>query len=292
MLNIRVLTMLLVATALLVPSFAFAEEWGEIRQATLNLNVREKPDKNSEHVLTLAKGQRVKTDFMNENGWIAVFNLNEAKRDISKAVGYANAKYLKVIPRKKIAPSSPSPQKPAKPVASTKSTAEARSGQGEVKAVVEETPTLDPIKVGVDPSRVPVKITSDRMTYDETGKVVSFVGNVVAEHGKLILWSDTLTAYLSSKSGKQYSADSVERIVAEGNVKAKKDTTEGTCGKLTYLVQKQLLTMEDEPLLQDGPNSLTGEVIKFHIQENRSEVVGGKKRVKAIFMTPDNMKVQ
>lgn len=291
MLQIRALTILLVVAALLAPSMAIAEGWGEIRQATLNLNVREKPDKNSEHVLTLAKGQRVKTDYMDDNGWIAVFNLNESKRDISRAVGYANAKYLKIVETKKV-PKSVVKPKSEKPVVSTKSTAEAKSGQGAVKATVADEPAIDPIKVGVDPTRVPVKITSDRMTYDESGKVVSFVGNVVAEHGKLTLWADTLSAYLSSKSGKKYSADSVERIVAEGNVKAKKDTTEGTCGKLTYFVERQLLKMEQDPLLQDGPNSLTGEVINFHVRENRSEVVGGTKRVKAIFMTPDNLKVQ
>lgn len=294
MLNVRALTILLALVALLLPSLAAAEEWGDIRQATLNLNVREKPNKNSEHVITLAKGQRVKTDFLTEDGWVAVFNLSETKRDLSKAVGYANAKYLKVIPRKKgaPAPASAPESKPAKPVVSTKKTASAQSGQGEVKATVEEKPTLDPIKVGVDPSRMPVKITSDRMTYDEAGKVVSFVGNVVAEHGQLTLWADKLSAFLASKSDKQFSADSVDRIVAEGNVKAKKDSTEGTCGKLTYYVNKQLLKMEQDPLLQDGPNSLTGEVINFHVRENRSEVVGGKKRVKAIFMTPEKMKVQ
>ena len=294
MLNLRALTILLALAALLLPSVAVAEEWGDIRQATLNLNVRAKPDRTSEHVLTLAKGQRVKTDFMDKDGWVAIFNLNESKRDISLAVGYANSKYLKIIPREQNAPapvSVPEPE-PAKPVVGTKSEAPSRSGQGEVKAVVEETPDIDPIKVGVDPSRIPVKISSDRMTYDESGKVVSFVGNVVAEHGKLTLWADRLSAYLASKTDKKFSADSVDRIVAEGNVKVKKESTEGTCGMLTYFVDRQLLRMEDQPLLQDGPNSLAGEIINFHIKENRSEVEGGKQRVKAIFMTPEKLKVQ
>ena len=294
MLNLRALTILLALTALLLPSFAAAEEWGEIRQATLNLNVRAKPDRASEHVLTLAKGQRVKTDFMDKDGWVAIFNMKESKRDISLAVGYANSKYLKLIPRKLHSPApvlAPKPE-PAKPVVSTKSEVPSRSGQGEVKAEVEEKPSIDPIKVGVDPSRIPVKISSDRMTYDESGKVVSFVGNVVAEHGKLTLWADRLSAYLASKSDKKFSADSVDRIVADGNVKIKKDSTEGTCGRLTYFVERQLLKMEDKPLLLDGPNSLAGEVINFHIRENRSEVEGGEQRVKAIFMTPEKLKVQ
>ncbi len=287
--NLRALTMLIILAALLAPSFAVAEEWGEIRQASVNLNVRARPHRTAEHVITLAKGQRVKTDFLNDDGWIAVFNLNETERDPARAVGYANAKYLVVVPREEPTATRTAPDQP---VVAVKEEPAAQSGEGEVKALVEERPAIDPIRVGVDPSRMPVKITSDRMTYDESGKVISFVGNVVAEHGQLTLWADRLSAFLASSSDRKFSADSVERIVAEGNVKAKKESTEGSCGKLTYFVERQLLRMEDEPLLQDGPNSLTGEVINFDIRENRSEVEGGSKRVKAIFMTPENLKVQ
>lgn len=259
-----------------------AQGWGEIREATLNLNVREKRTPRSEHVVTLAKGQRVKVDFL-KDGWVAVFNLNESKRDESRAIGYANTKYLKVVEVEQSAPVKPAPVKEPENI---------KSGEGEIKATVATKPPPDPIEVGIDPSRIPVKITSDRMVYDEKGKVVSFVGNVVAEHGKLTLWAKKLSAYFSS-SGNKIGADSVDKIVAEGDVRVKKEKMEGTCGKLTYFVEKQLLKMEQNPMLQDGPNSLTGEIINFHVRDNRSEVIGGKgQRVKAIFLTPGKMKVQ
>jgi lipopolysaccharide export system protein LptA len=275
--TVRHTGILLMLALLLVPARALAQDWGEVREATVNLNVRKAPEPGAEHVVTLAKGQRVRTDFP-KNGWLAVFELGEKDRDPAKAVGYANAKYLKVVKAGKAE---------AKPAAAPRKD----SGEGEVKAQVAETPPA-PIPVGVDPSRMPVKITSDRMTYDETGKVISFVGHVVATHGELTLWADKLSAYLASSTDKKFSADSVDRIVAEGNVRAKKGTTEGTCGMLTYLVGPQLLKMEQNPKLQDGPNSLTGEVINFHIKDDRSEVIGGKQRVKAVFMTPGNLKVQ
>lgn len=287
--NIYALTTLLLLVVLTLPSVVMAEEWGEIREATVNLNVRERPDKESEHILTLAKGQRVKVDFI-KNGWATIFNLTEADRDQSKAIGYANVKYLELV----VVP-TPEPVlvPPEKTSVQPEVVVNAKSGDGEVKASAAVAPKDDPAEIGIDPSRMPVKISSDRMTYDESGKVVSFVGNVVAEHGQLTLWANNLSAYLSSKSGKKFTADSVDRIIAEGDVKAQKGTAEGTCGKLTYFVNDQLLQMEQNPLLQDGPNSLTGEIIKFNIKDNRSEVVGGKgQRVKAIFMTPGNMKVQ
>lgn len=272
----------MVLTFLTVP--VCAEEWGEIRETTLNLNVREKRNPKSEHVVTLAKGQRVKVDFLKDN-WFAVFNLNETVRDESRAIGYANNKYLKVVKVENSQPVSPVPAPVVVPE-------DVKSGEGEIKATVATTPPPDPIKVGIDPSRIPVKITSDRMIYDENGKVVSFVGNVVAEHGQLTLWASKLSAFFSS-NGKKIGADSVDKIIAEGSVRVKKENTEGTCGKLTYQVEEQILKMEQNPLLQDGPNSLTGEVINFHVRDNRSEVIGGKgQRVKAIFMTPGNLKVQ
>ena len=278
--TVRHTGILLMLALLLVPARVRAQDWGEVREATVNLNVRKAPDPGAEHVVTLAKGQRVRTDFP-QNGWLAVFELGQKDRDQAKAVGYANAKYLKVVEAVKNEPEAPPAPAPKKD-----------SGEGELTAPVAETPPPAPIPVGMDPSRMPVKINSDRMTYDETGKVISFVGNVVATHGELTLWADRLSAYLSSQTDKKYSADSVDRIVAEGSVRAKKGTTEGTCGRLTYLVAPQLLKMEENPKLQDGPNSLTGEVINFHIKDDRSEVIGGEQRVKAVFMTPGNMKVQ
>ena len=289
-----------IGLALLLAAFfassALAADWGEIREAEVNLNVRAERDRKSGHVMTLGKGERVKCDFL-KNGWIAIFDLDEPERDEQKAVGYANIKYLKLVvgaaPKAAQAPVAAPAAAPAAKTEPQQPAAVEPEGEGEVMAPVAESAPPDPIKIGVDPSKMPVQISSDRMIYDENGKVVSFVGNVVAEHGELTLWAQKLSAYFSSSSGKKFSVDSVDRIVAEGNVRAKKGKTEGEAQKVTYYVGKQLLTMEGDPVLRDGPNSLTGGVINFNIRENRSEVVRDKdKRVRAIFMTPAKMKGQ
>ena len=267
-----------------------ADDWGEIRAAKLNLNVRDARSPKGNHVVTLTKGEQIKCDFL-KNGWVAVFNLDEVVRDEKNAIGYANIKYLALVSKPKAAQQPVAAEKA--PEAEEPKVVASPEGPGEIKASVVDSEPPDPIKIGVDPSKMPVQIASDRMTYDENGKVVSFVGNVVAEHGELKLWAERLSAYFSSKSGKKFSVDSVDRIVAEGNVRAKKGKTEGECRKVTYFVDKQLLTMEGDPVLRDGPNSLTGGVINFHVRENRSEVIRDKdKRVKAIFMTPARIKGQ
>lgn len=145
---------------------------------------------------------------------------------------------------------------------------------------------------------VPVKITSDTMTYTQKGDQVVFKGSVYVIRQDIELWSDTLTVFLekkeSSKNATQSVVDeqgSIKKIIAQGNVRIKADKGRtGTCGKATYEADKDLLTMEIDPILMEGANKIQGEVIKLYIKENRSEVLGGKGRVEAIFNTKGEVK--
>jgi lipopolysaccharide export system protein LptA len=140
---------------------------------------------------------------------------------------------------------------------------------------------------------VPVKITSDTMTYTQAGDQVVFKGSVYVIRQDIELWSDVLTVLLEKKDGPKNATQSVaaeqgsiKKIIAQGNVRIKADNGRtGTCGKATYEADKDLLTMEDNPVLMEGANKIQGEVIKLFIKESRSEVLGGKGRVEAIFNT-------
>ena len=154
-----------------------------------------------------------------------------------------------------------------------------------------------PVVPGETPSatteaQTPVKITADRMTYVEKDRKVTFSGNVQAEHEGLQLWATTLSAYFTEAGkGAKDVADNIERIVADGGVKMKKEKSEGTCQTLIYFVKDGVLRMEGNPRLNDGANSVAGEVIKFYVKDNRSEVLGGQnKRVEAIFRVPEGAK--
>jgi lipopolysaccharide export system protein LptA len=141
---------------------------------------------------------------------------------------------------------------------------------------------------------VPVKITSDNMRYTQKGDQVVFSGSVHVIRENIEMWSDTLTVLLEKKQGGESAgatpADqqgSIRKIVAQGNVRLKSDRDRsGTCAKATYDAKSELLTLEGEPVLMEGANKIQGEVIKLYLKENRSEVLGGKQRVEAIFNTP------
>ncbi len=268
----------------LIAGSATAKGWGEIREAVSDLNVRDGRTPQNNHRITLVKGQRVKVDF-EKNGWVAVFDLDETVRDERRAAGYANVKYLRLVAEDPDGFQQKSGE-------TQKTVAKVAGGGAKAKGGVAVPLSKDSSTVATGAKGTPVQITSDRMVYDESGKIVSFVGHVVAKHGQLALWADSLSAYLTSGAKKKGSSVSIGRIIAQGNVRIKKETMRGACGKLTYHVVSQVIRMEEHPMLKEGENSLTGDVITFDVRSNRSEVVGGQgKPVQAVFMAPKNIKV-
>ncbi len=143
--------------------------------------------------------------------------------------------------------------------------------------------------------QVPVKIISDKMDYDQDNNTVIFTGNVHVDRTDFELWSDKLTVFMQAPPegapaqasvGPGASQD-IEKLLAEGNVRIKRDKQTGTSGKATYWTKKGVIVMEGNPVLKDGEGSITGEVITYHVQENRGVVQGGEKqRVQAVFMAP------
>ncbi len=147
---------------------------------------------------------------------------------------------------------------------------------------------------------VTTKITAENMTYSADNRQVTFNLDVKVDRPDFQLTSKKLVAYLKAAEKKDdadnsaaggLAAGDIEKIVATGNVKMTKDGRVGTCTKATYNVDTEILVMEGNPKLSDGENTISGDIIRYYIKENRSEVVGGKKqRVEAIFSTKKSSK--
>ncbi|HMM38180.1 MAG TPA: LptA/OstA family protein [Desulfovibrio sp.] len=263
----------------------------EIKAAAIKVSVRTARAVNSPISATLAPGQRVQAAFLRD-GWFAVFKLDDKNLEESKALGFVHASEL--------LPETPGVKPLAQlstPAASSKSTTPEPTAPVASRSEITEAVQPVPVVPGETPSatteaQTPVKITADRMTYVEKDRKVTFSGNVQAEHEGLQLWATTLSAYFTEAGkGAKDVADNIERIVADGGVKMKKEKSEGTCQTLIYFVKDGVLRMEGNPRLNDGANSVAGEVIKFYVKDNRSEVLGGQnKRVEAIFRVPEGAK--
>lgn len=141
----------------------------------------------------------------------------------------------------------------------------------------------------------PVDIGADLMRVDQESGVVVFEGNVQVEQGDVQIWSDKLIIHYKEQAGGKKVAPAeiggdtanISKIVAEDNVRIKQGKREGTCGRATYHMDKELLVMEQSPVLKEGKNTVTGKVVNMDLKNNYSEVVGGEgKRVRATFFAP------
>ncbi len=219
--------------------------------ATAVLNVRSEPDVKALIVDKLEQGQAVTVGQL-DGKWFPVFKTDENKE--KKLIGYVYGTYL----------------------------------SADAPVIEEEKPRTKRIPGG--PDEVPIKITSSKMTFSENRNQITFSGNVKVVRLDVTLTSDTLTAYLrpdgDSLSDTQ---DKIKKIVAGGNVKVVMKKRKGHCDKLTYVVGDSIIFMKGNAELQDGPNNIQGDEIKFYIKDNRAEVVGGNKPIEAIFYTPKNV---
>jgi len=144
---------------------------------------------------------------------------------------------------------------------------------------------------------VPTNITADSLHYDLNARTLVFEGSVKVDREDLRMESNSLFARFSkgesAGSGnpeQEFDPGSIERIEARGQVVIHYQGRTGYCGLATYDVIAGLLTLEDQPEIRDGENRIQGQIIRFHLRENRSEVVGGgDRRVKAPFSTPKGM---
>ena len=142
----------------------------------------------------------------------------------------------------------------------------------------------------INKNEVPIKITSKKMTFSENKNRLTFSGDVKVVRLEVTLTSDTLTAHLRAGGDSlKDTQDKIKKIVANGRVKVVMNDRKGSCDTLTYVVADSIIYMKGNAKLKDGPNLVQGELIKFYLKDNRSEVVGGNKPVEAIFYTPNNV---
>ncbi len=277
-------------------------EPAQIRQVEARTEIHKERSLKSPVVAVLAPGERVQTAFLRD-GFFAVFRLSDRAVSEASAVGYVPQGMVKAPPAQ-VQPASAQPASaPATPVGAVEfkpappARPEGKSAPApEIKGAVKDSPALLGNQPGLS-KQAPVRITSDKMVYNQAENSVVFLGNVHGTHTDTAIWAERITAYFSdkkkNKDAKQQDkgpgdfGDTIERIVAEGNVRLVANKNEGACAKLTYMVAEGVIRMDGNPILREGQNTVRGESIKFYIRENRSEVLSGtQRRVEAIFYTP------
>jgi lipopolysaccharide export system protein LptA len=156
----------------------------------------------------------------------------------------------------------------------------------------------------------PITVTSRTLEYDYKTNVVVYRGDVQAQQGDVHLRSDELTIRLLStpkkKDGatdrKDAAADKkdapadaapasadplggrvqLREVEATGSVRIDQGDRWATGGRAVFDQERRTLVLSENPVLHDGPNQIAGDRVVVYIDENRSVVEGGDKRVKAV----------
>jgi len=133
----------------------------------------------------------------------------------------------------------------------------------------------------------PIVITADTLEYDYKSNVVVYRGDVVAVQGDTKVRSDTLTVTLAAQKN-DAPADATDKgsqrlqeVVAAGNVRIDNATRWATGGHAVFEQGTRTLVLTENPVLHDGANEVSGERVTVYLDENRSVVESGRRRVKA-----------
>ena len=143
-------------------------------------------------------------------------------------------------------------------------------------------------------SKEPITITADNLEYEYKDGVITYRGDVLAVQGDVKVRSNELRITLAKvDDGKQTatkaaselddaSASKVQEVVATGNVRIDQGTRWAVGGKATFDQTNRTLVLTENPTLHDGPNEVAGDRVVVYLDEDRSIVEGGRKRVKAV----------
>lgn len=125
--------------------------------------------------------------------------------------------------------------------------------------------------------RGPVHIDAAEMEFDYKTKILSYRGGVTVTQADMTLRSETLRVTLDPDH-----PDKPREIIAEGKVQIDKGERRATGGKAVFDNAARTVTLSDQARLQDGPNEVAGERVVVYLDEQRSVVVGGQDRVRAV----------
>jgi len=122
---------------------------------------------------------------------------------------------------------------------------------------------------------LPITIKSNELTADNKGKTAVFSGKVVAKQGDITIFCDRMTVFYGSNQG------DVDKIEADGNVRIVQENRTGMASHAVYESRQGRITLSGgSPKVMQGADTVSGEVITYFLDDERSSVSGG--RVEAV----------
>jgi len=134
-----------------------------------------------------------------------------------------------------------------------------------------------------DNNKKQIHATSDRLIIDGNAKCAEFTGNVKMIQGETVVEADTLKVfYKGDLKGSEKSAageESIEKIMAEGNVKIFFDNRLAEAQNAEYLTATEVLVLWGKnSKITSGKDSISGGKITFYRASGQVRVESGKEK--------------
>ena len=124
----------------------------------------------------------------------------------------------------------------------------------------------------------PLKIKSYSLRSDNEKKTATFEGKVVAHQGDLTLHCDRLVISYAGSTQQELS-----RVEAFGSVRVLQGPRQATGAHAIYDPKAARIYLDGSPKVVQGDDVITGKVITYYVNEQRSVVTGGPgERVEAV----------
>ncbi len=130
---------------------------------------------------------------------------------------------------------------------------------------------------------LPVEITADELTVDQSTGSAVFIGNVVAGQGEMRLSAARVQVQYAVVNG-QPSGD-IDKLIASGGVTLVNGGEAAEARDAVYSVSSAEIVMTGDVILTQGVNALSGEKLTVDLTTGKGRMSG---RVKTIFQTGGN----
>lgn len=131
--------------------------------------------------------------------------------------------------------------------------------------------------VGAGRGDQPIQIKSNELFTDSAAGTATFVGKVVARQGDITIYSDRLVIFYAEKKKE------VDKVEAFGNVRIVQENRLGVANHALYENKAGKITLDGNPKVYQGDDVVTGKVITYLVNEQKSMVTGGpNERVEAV----------
>jgi len=147
----------------------------------------------------------------------------------------------------------------------------------------------DPLQKNIKKETNKLRITADKLVGSYDRNYAEFTGSVEAVYGNFIIKSDSLKIYYKRDPGKkekpEASEESIDKIIANGNVKIWADGKKATTQQAVYTTDTMVLVLTGEnSTVASNKNYVSGSKITINRSKNTVKVESSvENRVKALF---------